>query len=124
MQCPICGRCWNYESARIKHVIDKHFRKPKGRFIAQLPINGRMERCYFYSLVCWCGFDAFDKMCPPFIKSDFSMAKIAATLHLERCGGPEKHWLDWRLAHMEIRLPPHLQTINHQVKFTAEGGLC
>lgn len=121
-QCPVCSRLWNYEAALLEHIIKAHFRKPKGKFLAELPINSRVERCYDYSLVCWCGWDAFDEMVGPFIKEDFSMAIIASGLHLERAGGVQDHWLNWRLEHMEIVLPSHLQVSVHQVHFTAEGG--
>jgi len=105
---PICGRCWNYEASLIEHIIDRHFLKPRGRFIGELPIDaqGKLERCFYYSLVCWCGWNAFDVMISPFIRSDFSMAKIAVTLHSERCGGVENHWIDWKLKNLGEELPP------------------
>ncbi len=123
MNCPICGQRWNYESALTQHVIKKHFLKPRGKFLGQLPVNGILERYFDYALVCWCGWNAFSQMVGPFIPSDYSMAYIAATLHLERSGGPATHWMIWRLEHIDVTLPVYLKNGNEKIDFTTEGGI-
>lgn len=119
--CPICKRVWNYEASFLRHVLEKHFHRPRGKFIAELPIKNRVRRCFHYSFTCWCGWDAFGEMVPPFIRSDFSMAKIAATLHLERSGGVDNHWLHWRLDNIGLALPPWLKNSKKNVTLTSEG---
>jgi len=123
MNCPICSRRWNYESALLEHIIEKHFYRPRGRRMGEpLLVMGKLVQYFNYSLICWCDWNAFANMCPPFIRSDFSMAKIAAALHLERSGGAASHWLQWRLENMNVRLPPRLQ-FGRQTRFTTEGGI-
>ncbi len=112
MICPICNLDFSRKSELILHAIDNHFQDNKECYMFG-------ETHSYGAFVCWCGWDSFflDAFKPDPVNY------ISATLHLERCGGVEKHWIDWRLKNLNEDLPRWLKGNNQNVKFTAEGGI-
>jgi len=127
--CPVCGLDCYGEVWMLHHVIKEHFYRPRGRFLCEVPVlypDGTkvLTRYFSYSLQCWCGWDAFDELsAPPHQPKDFEVAKLACALHLERDGGVEDHWLDWKIEHLNVDLPPWLKSKRpSSVSLTGEGG--
>lgn len=130
MNCAVCGEKWfdfpGSEVYLLRHVVKKHFFRPRGTFVGLFPdpySNNQQRRSFHYVLKCWCGWDAFAMLGNAVsYPEDFAAAEIASVLHLERAGGVEHHWLEWRLENLGLQLPPRLKFLHPTKVFTAEGG--